>query len=105
VERSKSRAILEQLGNTELRLAGKGIPRRIYREEQTIREKRRAQENLLRTMPVEHPAYQDHLQELSRLEVEWNQLLKRLEHRAPEWVSLRRGNPIAFSEVARLLKP
>jgi hypothetical protein len=105
VERSKSRAILEQLGNTELRLPGKGIPRKINLEEQTIREKRRARENLLRTMPVEHPAYQDHLKEISSLDVAWNRLLKRLENRVPEWVALRNGDPVAFSEMARLLKP
>jgi tetratricopeptide (TPR) repeat protein len=102
--RAKSRALLEQLAQTDLNIQSKRVPRRIAEQERMLRTKLRVQENALRLTSIEDESQSQSLRELMTTYSEWQQLLTHLQRRAPEWVAMRRGESMVFAALTRILR-
>jgi tetratricopeptide (TPR) repeat protein len=103
VERSRSRAFLDQLGYTEL-IAPQGVDPILLARERALAVALQEQALATRQVKSEDPR-RKLAGHMASLQTEWNTVLARMQEQAPEYVALRRGEPASLEEIRALLQP
>jgi len=103
VERSRSRAFLDQLGYTELSVPHSVAPVLLTRERELATGLREQAAAIRRAQAEEQK--QKLTTQMVGVQTEWNAILDQMQEQTPEYVALRRGMPARLAEIQALLQP